>query len=771
MALHYRTCPFCEATCGLEVETKGSEVVSVRGDKEDVFSRGFICPKAHGLKQLHEDPDRLRTPLVRRNGELVEATWDEAFEEIDRRLSPLLAEHGRDAVAVYLGNPIVHNLSGVMYGPAFLRALGSRNIYSASTVDQMPKQVSSGLMFGTMLSIPLADVDRTDHLLILGANPLVSNGSLLTAPDMRGRLRGIRERGGKVVVVDPRRTRTAEEADEHHFIRPGTDAVLLAAMACTLVEEGLVDPGPLREHLNGLDEVMELVGGFSPERAAGACGIPAEEIRRMARELAAAPRAVVYGRIGTCTQEFGTLASWLVDVLNVLTGNLDREGGATFARAAAGQKNSSGNGGSGRGVRLGRWDSRARGLPEMFGELPVSCLAEEIETHGEGQVRALITLAGNPLVSTPNAGRLQRATEGLEFQLAIDLYVNETTRHADVILPAPQPLERSHFDLAFYQLSVRNVANYSPAVFEGDGPEEWELLLRLAGVVSGQGPNADVAAIDDLVISTLVQREVGMPGSPVEGRDPAQLLAELEPRRGPERVLDFMLRVGPYGDAFGQADGNGAPRLTLDALERNPHGVDLGPHEPRLPEVLRTPSGKVELAPESIVADLERLRPVLERELNGDMVLIGRRQLRSNNSWMHNLPALVKGKDRCTLHVHPDDAERLGLDDGGRALVSSAAGRIVAPVELTDGIMPGVVSIPHGWGHDAPGVRMRVAREHAGVNSNVLADETQVDPVSGNAVLNGIPVEIAPVPAAAPGASDHLEHGAAAVAADDVRGV
>src|ERR671914_319263 len=640
--LHYRTCPFCEATCGLEVETEGGEVVSVRGDKKDVFSRGFICPKAQGLKQLHEDPDRLRTPLVRRNGELVEAAWDEAFAEIDRRLSPLLAEHGRDAVAVYLGNPIVHNLSGVLYGPAFLRALGSRHIYSASTVDQMPKQVSSGLMFGTMLSIPLADVDRTDHLLILGANPLVSNGSLLTAPDMRGRLRAIRERGGRVVVVDPRRTRTAEEADEHHFIRPGTDAVLLAAMACTLVEEGLADPGPAEEHLNGLDEVMELVRGFPPERAAGACGIPAEEIRRMARELAAAQRAVAYGRIGTCTQEFGTLASWLVDVLNVLTGNLDREGGAMFARAAVGQKNSSGKGGSGRGVRLGRWNSRVRGLPEVFGELPVACLAEEIETPGQGQVRALITLAGNPLVSTPNAERLERAVGGLEFQLAIDL--------------------------SFYQLSVRNVANYSPAVFQGDGPAEWELLLRLAGVVSGQGPNAEVAAIDDLVVSTLVQREVSMPGSPAEGRDPAELLAELEPRRGPERILDLMLRVGPYD-------------LTLDELERNPHGVDLGPHQPRLPEMLRTPSGKVELAPESIVADLERLRPVLERELNGDMVLIGRRQLRSNNSWMHNLPALVKGKDRCTLHIHPDDADRLGLDDGGPPLVRPAAGRDEGPGE------------------------------------------------------------------------------------------
>jgi anaerobic selenocysteine-containing dehydrogenase len=731
MGTHYRTCPFCEATCGLEIETEGSEVVSVRGDREDVFSRGFICPKAHGLKQLHDDPDRLTTPLVRRDGELVEASWDEAFEEIDRRVSPLLAEHGRDSVAVYVGNPMAHNLSFLLYGPAFIRALGSKNVYTASTVDQMPKQVSSGLMFGTMLSVPLADVDRTDHLLILGANPLVSNGSLLTAPDMRGRLRRIRERGGKVVVIDPRRTRTAEEADEHHFIRPGSDALLLAAMACTLVEESLVDPGPLAEHLNGLDEVLELVRDFPPDLAAGACGIPAEEIRRMARELAAAPSAAVYGRIGTCTQEFGTLASWLVDVLNVLTGNLDREGGAMFARAAAGQRNSTGSGGAGKGVRFGRWQSRVRGLPETFGELPVSCLADEMETAGDGQVRALVTVAGNPVVSTPNAGRLERAIEGLDFRLAIDIYVNETTRHADVILPGPEPLEKEHFDLALYQLSVRNVANYSPPVFERSGPAEWELFLRLAGLAAGQGPHGDLEAFDDLAIATLVQREVGTRGSRVEGREPAELIEELEPRRGPERMLDFLLRVGPY-------------ELTLDELEHNPHGVDLGPHRPRLPEMLRTPTGKVELAPDAIVDDLERLRAALRREQNGGLVLIGRRQLRSNNSWMHNLPALVKGKDRCTLHIHPDDAERLGLGDGGRAMVSSAAGRIEAPVELTDGIMPGVVSIPHGWGHDAPGIRMRVASDHAGVNSNLLTDETQIDPLSGNAVLNGIPVEIAP---------------------------
>jgi anaerobic selenocysteine-containing dehydrogenase len=735
MALHYRTCPFCEATCGLEIETEGREVISVRGDKDDVFSRGFICPKAHGLKQLHEDPDRLETPLIRREGELVEASWDEAFEEIDKRLSPIISEHGKNAVAAYVGNPNVHNLSALLYGPVWLRALGTQNIYSASTVDQMPKQVSAGLMFGTMLSVPVPDVDRTDHLLILGANPLVSNGSLMTAPDMRGRLRRIRERDGKVVVVDPRRTRTAEQADEHHFIRPGTDALLLAAMVCTLVQEELVDLGALRGGVNGLEEVLALVADFEPERVAPACGIEAEEIRRLARELACAPRAAVYARIGTCTQEFGTLASWLVDVLNVLTGNLDREGGAMFPLAAAGQRNASGAPGTGKGVRLGRWHSRVRGLAESYGELPVACLAEEIDTPGEGQVRALVTVAGNPLLSTPNAERLEKAIEGLDFMLAVDLYVNETTRHADVILPAPEPLEKAHYDLAFLQLAVRNVANYSPPVLESSHPPEWKILLRLAGVIAGQGPHADVEALDDLVIATLVGREVATEGSRVAGRDPAELLAELEPRRGPERVLDFMLRVGPYG-------------LTLEELENSPHGVDLGPHRPRLPELLRTPSGKVELAPPAIAADVDRLRAALAREHNGGIVLIGRRQLRSNNSWMHNLPALVKGKARCTLHIHPEDAGRLGLADGHAARVSSSVGSIEVAVELTDAIMPGVVSIPHGWGHDAPGVRLDVARRHAGVNSNLLADESQVDPLSGNAVLNGIPVELAPVRAA-----------------------
>jgi anaerobic selenocysteine-containing dehydrogenase len=737
---HIRTCPLCEATCGLSIETQGDEVVSIRGNPDDVFSHGFICPKAYSLKALREDPDRLRKPLIKQaDGSFAEASWDEAFAAIDRGLSPILEAGNRDAVAVYVGNPNAHNLGALLYGPVWLRALGSHNVYSASTVDQMPKQISSGLMFGHLLSVPVPDLDRCQHLLILGANPLVSNGSLMTAPDARGRIRGIRERGGKVVVVDPRRSRTAEAADEHHFIRPGADAHLLMGILHTLFDEGLTDPGSLAEHLNGLDEVERAARDFPPEAVSATCGIAPDEIRRMARELAAAEPGAVYARIGTTVQEFGTTASWLVDVINAVTGNLDRQGGAMFTRAAAGQKNSTGVGGSGKGVKIGRWTSRVRGLPEAFGELPVACLAEEIDTEGDGQVRALITVAGNPLVSTPNADRLERAVESLDFMLSVDIYVNETTRHADVILPAPDPLSKAHYDLALRQLAVRNVATYSKPIFQNGVPDEWRTLLRLAGVVSGQGADGDPEQLDEMVISTLVQREVALEGSPIHGRDPSEILAELEPRRGPDRILDLMLRAGPYGDGFG-TDPDG---LTLDQLEREPNGVDLGPLESRIPDVLRTPSGKVELAPPEILGDVERLRASLQSS-NGHMVLIGRRQLRSNNSWMHNLEPLVKGKDRCTMHVHPDDAERLGLADGGVATLRSRAGELDAPVEVTDAIMPGVVSIPHGWGHDAPGARMRVAEAHAGVNSNVLADDELVDPLSGNAVLNGIPVEVEP---------------------------
>jgi anaerobic selenocysteine-containing dehydrogenase len=461
----------------------------------------------------------------------------------------------------------------------------------------------------------------------------------------------------------------------------------------------------------------------------------------MARELAAAQRAVVYGRIGTCTQEFGTLSSWLVDVLNVLTGNLDREGGAMFPLGAAGHSNAAGPPGRGRGARFGRFKSRVRGLPEIFGELPVACLSEEIETPGEGQVRALITICGNPVVSTPNSDRLDRALGQLDFMLSLDVYLNETTSHADVILPAPSPLRRSHYDLALYLFAIRNVANYSPPTLPPDPeiPDEWVTLLRLAGIAFGLGPAADIAMLDEQVARTLIEREIKIEQSPFHGREVDDVLAELEPRVGPERLLDLMLRAGPY-------------RLTLAELEAAPHGLDLGPLKPRLPDVLRTASGKIELAPEPLVADVERLRAALERPRNGELVLVGRRQLRSNNSWMHNLPMLVSGPAQCTLHVHPDDAARYELVDGDQAELRSRTGAVRALVEVTDAVMPGVVSLPHGWGHDAPGSELRVAAEHAGANSNVLADELLIDAVSGNAVLNGIPVEVAPVREAAPAA-------------------
>ena len=576
---------------------------------------------------------------------------------------------------------------------------------------------------------------------MIGANPFVSNGSLMTAPDVPGRLRAIKKRGGKVVVIDPRRTRTATEASEHHFIRPGADAYFLLGIVHTLFAEGLVRLGRLATHTAGVTQVETLAREFSPEHVAPRCGIAADVIRQLARGLATTERAAVYGRIGTCTQEFGTLASWLVDVVNVLTGHLDAPGGAMFTRPAAGSAHTRGTPGRGKGVRFGRWKSRVRQSPEVYGELPAACLAEEIDTAGSGQVKALITIAGNPVLSTPNGDRLDRALGTLSFMVCLDIYLNETTRHADVVLPGLSPLEVPHYDVALRQLAIRNVATYSPPVFTppaGQQPE-WRTLLRLSAIVTGQGAATDPDALDDFVLLQQIGHEVAAAESPIHGRDPEEIRAALEPRRGPDRLLDFMLRTGPYGDGFGtRADG-----LTLGVLEANPHGLDLGPLEPRIPEVLRTPSGKIELAPEPLLADAERLRADLARNGNG-IVLVGRRDLRSNNSWMHNLPVLVKGDPRCTIHVHPADATRLGLADGAPARVTSRAGTVDIPVEVTDAIMPGVVSIPHGWGHNLPGMRLSVAAAHAGVNSNRLTDELALDPLSGNAVLCGIPVTIEP---------------------------
>jgi len=753
-----RICPLCEATCGLEVGLSDADgVVRIRGDRRDVWSAGYLCPKGPALKQLHEDPDRLRAPVVRRGGRLVEVGWDEAFTEAGRRLGAVVAADGREALGVYVGNPNVHNLGGQLYLKGLIKALGTGNVFTASTVDQRPKEISSALMFGTPMSVAVPDVDRTDLLVVLGANPVDSNGSLATSPDWPGRLAALRARGGRLVVVDPRRTATAEQADEHVPIRPGGDAFLLFAVLNVLAAEGLVDPGPAGPWLSGLDQVLGLAAPFTPEAVEPATGVPAATVRRLARSLAAAPTACVYGRIGTTTAEFGTLASWLVDVVNAATGNLDRPGGAMFAKAATGSANSKGPSRVGRPFRLGRHRSRVRGLPESLGELPVICLAEEIDTPGEGRVRALVTVAGNPVLSTPNADRLDAALATLDAYVAVDPYVNETTRHADVILPVPSPLERGHCDLFFSQLALRNVARYTPPVLPlAPGMlDEWEVLARLtlvaggldgggeAGGAGAAGAAGDPAAVDDGLVRSMAAGAVADPSSPVHGRDADEVVTALGGRRGPERLLDLLLRTGPYGEGFGARPGG----LSLDALLAAPHGVDLGPLEPRLPDVLRTPSGMVELAPELLVGDVARLRSALDRRNGpGSLTLIGRRQLRSNNSWMHNVGVLVKGRPRCTLLVHPDDAGRLGLVDGGPAEVASRAGAVTIPVELSEAIRPGVVSIPHGWGHDRPGVRLGVAGRHAGVNSNVLSDEALFDPLSGTAVLNGIPVTVRPAP-------------------------
>ncbi len=713
----------------------GRDISLVRGDKDDVFSRGYLCPKGTALKELEADPDRLRRPQLRDRATDTwrEVDWDEAFAHIEAHLVPLLAEHGRDSLGVYLGNPGAHNLAPMLYNRVMNQAAHTRNVFSASTVDQMPKQVSAGLMFGTALSVPVPDVDHTDYLLMLGANPFASNGSLMTAPDLPGRLRAVRARGGRIVVVDPRRSKTAEEADEWIGIVPGTDAQFLLAIVHVLFADGLVAVGEhVEPWVEGIDVVRELAAAFAPETVSASCGVPADVIRRIAREIASAPTAAVYGRIGTCVQEFGTVASWAVDVVNVLTGNLDRRGGVMFNLPAVGGANTGGPGGRGRGVRFGRRASRVRGLPEMFGELPVVCLAEEIDTPGEGQIRALITVAGNPVLSNPGSMRLDAALASLDFMVSVDIYRNETTRHADVILPPESMLARGHYDVALRSLAIRNVATYSAPVLDlddGDHPE-WATLARLAAILQGIGSAPEVVGqVDDVVIGAMVTKAAARASI-----DADELLASVSAggRRGPERILDLMLRTGPYG-------------LTLDDLLAQPHGIDLGPLEPRLPEVLRTASGRIELAPEAIVADVrDRLAPSLTRARDGGLVLIGRRDLRSNNSWMHNLRVLVKGKPRCTLLMHPDDAARCSLDNGARARVVSKSGEVELAVEVTDAIRAGVVSIPHGWGHDVDGVQLSIAREHAGVNSNELASTDDFDPLSGNAVLSGIPVEVVP---------------------------
>jgi anaerobic selenocysteine-containing dehydrogenase len=704
---HVATCTLCEAACGIVVETDDERVVSVRGDDDDPHSRGFICPKAAAMADLHHDPDRLRRPLVRAGSTFREASWDEALRLAGDGLARIRDEHGRDAVAMYYGNPTAHNLGLLTHGLPFTRALRTKNLYSASSADQFPQMLAAQEMVGHLGLVPVPDVDRTDHFLVIGANPLVSNGSLMTAPDMKRRLAAIRGRGGRVIVIDPRRTETADVADEHVFVRPGADALLLLSMLHVLFDEGRVRLGKLADFTDGLDALRAAALPFAPARVAPRTGVPKDTIGRLARDFAAAGRAVAYGRVGMCTQQHGTTAAWLVQALNIVTGRLDAVGGAMFTTPAVDLLAGVQAMGMARGYD--RWRSRVRGLPELAGELPIATLADEIEIEGPGQVRGLITMAGNPALSAPNGPRLERALSKLEHMVAIDSFVNETTRHAHVILPPVSPLSRSHYDIALHAFGVRNGAKYVPPVFErkADERHDWEILAHLAARV-------------------LV---------PALGRW-AFLKAAL---RGPEPIVDAALRAGPWGVRRGRAG------LSLARLRASPHGLDLGPLEPRLPGILFTPGKRLRLAPPLFLAEARLLAREMDAPVpEGQLVLIGRRQLRSNNSWLHNAHRMVKGPKRCTLLVHPDDARTAGLRDGGRATVRSRVGEVVVDVEVSDEIMRGVVSLPHGWGHRRPGTLLSVAAQHAGESVNDITDDLFLDRLSGTASFSGVPVRVEP---------------------------
>lgn len=690
-AIHYRACNLCEAICGLVLEVRDGTIVSVKGDPEDPFSKGHICPKAVALKDVYEDPDRLRKPVRRTAKGWEEMEWEEAFDAVVGGLKRVQDQHGKDAVGVYLGNPTVHNWGSMLLGPDFYRTLQTKNRFSATSADQLPHHLAALLMYGHYLAIPVPDVDHTDFMLILGANPLVSNGSLMTAPGIGRRLKAIRERGGKVVVVDPRLTETAKAADVHWFIQPGQDAFLLLALINTLLDEGLVRLRHLEPLVKNLEELQRAVQPYSPEKVGDLLGRPAEDIRQLARDFAQAERAVCYGRMGLSTQAFGGLCQWLIQVLNILTGNLDRRGGSMFALPAfdlVGQQAARGKFGS-----FGRWKSRVRQLPEFGGELPVAALAEEILTPGEGRIRALVTAAGNPVRSIPNGALLDKGLEQLDFMVAIDIYINETTRHADIILPPTTGLETDHYDMIFHVFGVRNTARYSPVLFERqpDQRHDWEIFRELS----------------------------------------ARMGKKSDPLLSPEQILSYALAFGPYADQG----------LTLEKLQSNPHGWDLGPLQPCLPDRLFTADKQIDLIPAIFAGDLARL-DAFAQQPSPEFVLIGRRQLRSNNSWMHNSYRLVKGKERCTLLIHPDDATRLQIADGQQVRVESPAGSITVPAALTPEMMPGVVSIPHGWGHQVEGIRLSVAEQFPGASANDLTDHRAVDELSGNAVFSGVPVAL-----------------------------
>jgi len=695
--LHHRACHLCEAICGLTIETTETEgnvaITSIKGDALDTFSRGHICPKAVALQDIQNDPDRLRQPMRRVGSEWLPIAWDEAFALVAERMAAIQERHGQNAVAVYQGNPSVHNYGLMTHSNYFLGLLKTRNRYSATSVDQLPHHLSSYLMYGHGLLLPIPDIDHTDFMLILGGNPLASNGSIMTVPDVEKRLKAIQARGGKVVVVDPRRSETAAIADQHLFVRPGGDAALLFGLLNTLFSEGLTRGSHLP--VEGLDEVRAAVAMFTAEAMSPLCAVPAAQIRQLARDFAAAPSAVCYGRMGVSTQAFGTLCHWLVQLINLVTGNLDRVGGALCTEPAVDLVASTSGG------HFNKWQSRVSGRPEYGGELPVSALAEEMLTEGEGQIRALITVAGNPVLSTPNGRQLEQALDGLEFMVSIDLYINETTRYADLILPSTSALENDHYDTTFNLFAVRNVTRFNRAILaKPEGAlHDWEIFVGLAKAFAEK-----------------------------TGK-------ELKPTMPPSKMIDMGLRMGLYGDASEQ-------KLSLATLFDHPHGIDLGALQPNLASRLKTPNQHVQAAPPEILADLARFA-ALQAPAADELLMIGRRHVRSNNSWMHNYHRLVKGKPRHQLLMHPDDLASRGLSDGQRVRVSSRVGQIEVEVLGSLDMMKGVVSLPHGWGHARPGVQMTIASGQPGSSANDLTDECQLDELSGNAALNGVPVTVA----------------------------
>ncbi len=701
---HYRTCNLCEAMCGLVITHDDHKVLTINGDRNDSFSRGHICPKAVGLKDIYEDPNRLRRPLKRTPDGWQEIGWEQAFAEVSAGLRRVRAEHGANAIGFYGGNPSVHNSGTFLSAPGLVKAIGTKTLFSASSVDQFPHHYAAFRMFGHPLLLPVPDIDRTDFWLMLGANPIVSNGSIMTAPDVAKRLQAIRQRGGKVVVVDPRRTETALVADEHHFIRPGTDVLLLLGMTHTLFAENLLNPGRLANFTDGIDTLRQVVQAYTPERVAGPTGMTADAIRQLARELAGAKRAALYGRVGVSVQAYGGLCLWLINVLNVLTGNLDAPGGMMFTHPAIdilGRKAIY--------TRHNRFRSRVSQRPEFMGELPVSCLAEEIQTPGPGQIRAMVTSCGNPVLSTPNGTQLDTALAGLDFMVSVDIYLNETTRHANYILPPATGLETAHYDLTFHVLAIRNTAKYSEPLFD-KGPDaryDWEIFEELRGRLEAESDTFDTTTAPPL-------------------QDPAT-------------KLDLGLKNGPYGTAT-----ENRPGLSLQTLRDQPHGIDLGPLRPAFPDRLLTESGRIQLAPPDLLADLHRVDALLAlpQPTSDELLLISRRQLRDNNSWMHNVHRLVKGRNRCTLQMHPTDAAGRNLTNGDLVMVQSRVGRVSLPIEVADCMMPGVVCMPHGYGHHRPGTRQDVAQQHAGVSINDLTDERFMDELTGNAALSGVPVRI-----------------------------